>query len=439
MSDPAPRANDSTVATASRRSWRDWLGLNASTLALLGAIFLVTASTELWSPLVPQYLKALRERALAGDVGLVWLIGLYGFYRDALEALNYYVGGAVAGRINTRRALLIFNLLPLAGLAVLMRWQSPGAVFVAVPFLFVWDSVAGPAVVSVVGDALPADRRTMAFSLQAILRRLSRMAAYLVSGLMVWRFGRVQGVRGDALIACGLVLFAWGVQFRLMRTGSRDAVRAWHRPRALWRRFPADLRVLLAADVLARWAEGIAKPFLILYCVPLLSAALDRGTAAYQSVLLNIEAATNIALYVAVGPLASRAGLAKRPYIGLSFVFFGVFPLLVPVLGGAWGAAGLMLAYVLAGGREIGEPARKAMIAELVPVDVKTQAIGLYWAARGVAVAGAAPVGALLWLAGERWHPGGGPYSTFMAAGCAGLAGAVLFYARFGRRAGVNR
>lgn len=96
---------------------RDWLGLNSSTIALLATILLVTASTELWSPLVPEYLKALRGRALSGSTLTILLIGLYGFYRDGLEAVNYYAGGAVSGRFNTRRSLLLFNLLPFVGLA----------------------------------------------------------------------------------------------------------------------------------------------------------------------------------------------------------------------------------------------------------------------------------------------------------------------------------
>jgi hypothetical protein len=34
----------------------------------------------------------------------------------------------------------------------------------------------------------------------------------------------------------------------------------------VWRSFDARLRRLLAADVLARWAEGIPKVFVIIYC-----------------------------------------------------------------------------------------------------------------------------------------------------------------------------
>jgi MFS family permease len=430
----ADRSN--ATLPADRRGWRDWLGLNSSTVALLGTILLVTAATELWSPLIPEYLKALRTQAGAGDAWTILLVGLYGFYRDALEAINYYAGGAIAGRFNSRRALLAFNALPLVGLLILFAWDSAVGVFVAIPFIFAWDSIAGPATITVVGDALPPDRRTMAFSLQAIFRRVSRILAYCISAPLIYYLGRVNGVRADALIAMLFVLAAGAVQYRFMKTASRDTVVAVHRPRHLLRRFDPDLKRLLAADIFARWAEGLAGPFVILFCVPLISTDFNKGAAAYQSILLSIQAVTNIVLYVIIGPLASREGLAKKPYIGLTFLFFALFPISLAVLGPTLGFAGLALAFVVGGLREIGEPARKAMIADLVPPDVRTQAIGMYWSARSVAVMWASPVGALLWIAGNHFRPGAGPLCTFTAAGVLGLIGAALFFQRFGRAIG---
>ena len=415
------------------RSWRDWLGLNSSTLALLAAIFLVTAATELWSPLIPQYLKALREKAGAGDAWTILLVGFYGLYRDGLEALNYYVGGAVAGRFNTRRALLMFNALPLVGLVLLFLWEAEAAVFAAIPFIFAWDSIAGPATITVVGDALPPDRRTMAFSLQSIFRRLSRMFAYAISAPLIFYLGRVDGVRADALIAVGFVLAAAAFQYRFMHTASRDQTVAMHQPKRLLASFSPDLRRLLIADIFARWAEGLAGPLIILYCVPILSDNFATGTALYQSVLLNVQAATNIVLYVVIGPLASREGLAKKPYIGLTFVFFALFPISLVALGEPLGFVGLILAFIIGGLRELGEPARKAMIADLVSPEFRTQAIGLYWSARSAAVMWASPIGALLWLLGNHFRPGLGPAVTFLAAGAVGLLGAALFFASFGK------
>ncbi len=401
-------------------------------MSLLGAILLVTAATELWSPLVPQYLKALQQSALRGDASILLMIGAYGFYRDALEAVNYYAGGAISGRFNTRRALLLFNLLPLAGLVLLFSWKSTAAVFVAIPFIFVWDSIAGPATITVVGDSLDPARRTMAFSMQSIFRRVSRILAYLISAPLIAWLGRVDGLRADVAIAVVLVLLALFVQARYMRIASTDSAVVLNQPLRLLRSFPPDLKRLLAADILARWAEGLAGPFIILFCVPLLSSDPNHGTALYQSVLLTIQAVTNIVLYLVIGPLASREGLSKKPFIGWTFVFFAAFPVSLILLGPKFGMIGLAFAFVVGGFREIGEPARKAMIAELVPHGVRTQAVGLYWSVRGACVMLASPVGALCWLVGERFQPGAGPVLTFSVAGAFGVVGAALFALRFG-------
>lgn len=413
--------------------WRDWLALNSSTVALLAAILLVTASTELWSPLIPEYLRALRTRALAGDVWILLLIGAYGFYRDALEGVNYFIGGAISAKFNTRRALLGFNLLPFVGLLILSTWDAALAVFLAIPFIFVWDSIAGPAIITVVGESVPSERRTMAFSLQAIFRRCSRVLAYLIAAPLIWNLGEITGVQTAAGVAIVFLIGAVAIQYRFMKTATRDAVPALRKPFTLLKRLDPQLKRLLAADICSRWAEGLAGPFIILFCVPILSDDPAKGAAYYASVLLTIQAVTNVVLYVLIGPLASQRGLAKKPYIGLTFVFFALFPVALIVLGPTLGAAGLALAFVVGGMREIGEPARKAMIADLVPPDARTQAIGLYWSARSVSVMLASPVGALLWIAGDAWRPGTGPTFAFLLAGLIGLAGAAFFYVRFGR------
>src|SRR5947209_16711311 len=198
--------------------WRAWLALNTSTGALLAAILLVGMGSELWSPLMPEY--------LAGLASPILLIALYGSAKDFLEACNFYLGGVLAARFNTRRALLLFNALPLIGLGVLLAWPSKYAVFVALPFVGVWNSIAGPATLRVVGDTLAEHRRSMAFSLQSIQKRLSSLLAYFVSGELVLRLGETNGVRAGVALSIVLVAASLAVQYRYMRTAVRDEVRA---------------------------------------------------------------------------------------------------------------------------------------------------------------------------------------------------------------------
>jgi hypothetical protein len=408
--------------------WLAWLALNASTGALLGAILLVGMASELWLPLMPEYLSVLQAPIL--------LIALYGCGKDFLDAVAFYLGGSVAALFNTRRALLLFNALPLIGLAILLLWPSKIAVFVALPFTGIWNSIAGPATLRVVGDSLSEQRRSMAFSLQSIQKRVSSLLAYAVSGQLVLVLGEVGGVRAGLALSVLLVASSLLLQYRFMRTAVTDQVLTLHHPWSILRRFDPQLRRLLVSDILARWCEGMARELVILYCVALLvqsrTADLAAGTAFYVSVLLSVMNATSLVLYLPLGHLASRAGAAKKPFIGVTFVFFALFPLSVVTLGPAFGRWGLVLAFVVGGLREVGEPARKAMITELTSLELRTQAIGVYWAARSAAVMLAPLAGGLIWYFA-------GPEAMFWSASSLGLIGAVLFYARFaGARAGAS-
>src|SRR2546428_4743589 len=124
---------------------------------------------------------------------------------------------------------------------------------------------------------------------------------------------------------------------------------------------------------------------------------------------------TSLLLSLPVGHWASRGGPAKKPFIGLTFVFFALFPLALATLGEAAGVWGLIAAFVVGGLREFGEPARKAMITELVPADCRSQAIGVYWSARGAGIVPASLVGGLVWVFA-------GPRAMLFSAGALGLA-----------------
>jgi MFS family permease len=428
--EPAAEILDAAPAAAADGAGglRARLALNASTGALLAAILLVGMGSELWSPLMPEYLDGLAAPVL--------LIALYGSAKDALEGLNFYLGGVLAGRLGTRRALLFFNALPLAGLAVLLAWPSRYAIFVALPFVGVWNSIAGPATLRVVGDTLAEHRRSMAFSLQSIQKRLSSLLAYFASGELVLLLGKVDGVRAALALSFLLVLVSLLVQYRYMRTAVRDGVRAHDRPLALLARFDPQLRRLLVSEICVRFCDAMPRELVILYCVPILAARLPgagartaaelsaAAVAFYVGVLLVVMNLTSLVLYLPIGHWASRGGAAKKPFIGLTFVFFALFPLALVALGGAFGVWGLVLAFVVGGLREFGEPARKAMITELVPAECRTQAIGIYWSARGAGIAPAAFIGGLVWCLA-------GPRAMLCAAGAIGAIGAALFYLRF--------
>jgi hypothetical protein len=107
-----------------------------------------------------------------------------------------------------------------------------------------------------------------------------------------------------------------------------------------------------------------------------------------------------------------------QPFIGVTFIFFALFPLvLVLVPNEHW----LPVAFIVNGLREIGEPARKALITSLLPESIRARGVGLYWGLRSFAICGASLAGAGLWFAF-------GPEVLLYSAFGLGCVGAGLFY-----------
>jgi MFS family permease len=166
------------------------------------------------------------------------------------------------------------------------------------------------------------------------------------------------------------------------------------------------LKRLLAADCLARWAEGVPKVFVVLYVLDVLRLSpVDYGW------LVAVQRLTSILVYVPLAKLSDR--MNRRPFVALTFAFFALFPLALVSAADFTGAA---LAFVVAGLWEVGEPARKSLIMDLASPTARGRAVGLYYLVRGLTVFPAALLGGWLWTLGATW-----PFYAAFLIGTAGL------------------
>ena len=110
--------------------------------------------------------------------------------------------------------------------------------------------------------------------------------------------------------------------------------------------------------------------------------------------------------------------MAERflPIIVTTFVFFTLFPLSLLF---ALSFEILVLAFILRGLKELGEPTRKALIMDLAFEGRKAAMFGLYYLMRDIIVSLAAFGGAFLWLIN--------PQVNFLAAFAFGIVGTVSF------------
>jgi MFS family permease len=137
-------------------------------------------------------------------------------------------------------------------------------------------------------------------------------------------------------------------------------------------------------------------------------------SAARYGVLVAIQMTTSILVYVPAGKVADKMG--RKPLVILTFVCFALFPLAV-VAAGSYVL--LIAAFVIGGLREIGEPARKAMIVDFAREDLRARSVGLYYLIRGLSITPAAVIGGLLWKIT--------PEFPFMIAATIGLLGTTIF------------
>src|SRR2546430_12743608 len=378
----------------------DFLSLERNVTLASGAVFLLGFGEELWKKFLPKYLEALGAS--------VPVIGLFGTAEDFLDAIYQYPGGWIADRLGRRRAFLFFLGLAFIGYLIYLLGPSWPFAFAGLAFVMAWQSMASPAMFAVIGDSLPPEKRAMGFSIQSFLKRVPIVIAPIVGGVIIARRGIVSGVRLGLIVTLAIAAMTF-LLIRLINITSEA-----HHPTnifGVWDSFQSGLKRLLVSDIFIRTCEGMTDVLVILYVTNVLHVSVARfGT------LLAILFLTTILIYLPAAKAADRVG--RRPFIIATFCAFALYPLSIIV---AHNFAGLVIAFIIGGLREIGEPARKAMIVDFAQPQLRARSVGLYYLLRSLAITPAAAIGGLLWKVT--------PQTPFVMAGAFGVAGVFIFVA----------
>lgn len=375
-------------------------GLTPEIVTVSTAMFVMGFGENLWRRFLPKYLQSLGAPITA--------IGLFGTAEDFLDGIYQYPGGWVADRYGRRAALLLFVSLTAFGYALFALMHAWPVAFVALALIMAWDAMASPTLFAVVGDALPPAKRTMGFTVQSLLRRVPILLAPTLGGLAIARFGLRAGVRLGLVASIVLAVLTLVVASRVRIPVVPDAVptHIGH----VWRSLPRPLRWLLASDVFIRTCDGMVDVFIVLYAANVIGISMTRF-----GVLIAVHAATTMIVQLPAARMAERTG--KKAFVVATFVAFALFPLAI-----VWARsfAALVIAFIVGGLREIGEPARKALIVDLAVPALRARTVGLYYLCRSLAIAPAAFVGGLLWRKS--------PDLPFWIAAVIGFLGTAVFY-----------
>lgn len=393
--------NPGAVKASSRRARvAGFLGLERNVTIASAAVLLIGFGEELWTKFLPKYLEALGATAP--------IVGLFGTGQDFFDAVYQYPGGWLSDRFGRRRAFLIFIALAAAGYFVYLFSPSWPIVFVGLALSLAWHSMASPAIFAVIGDSLPRERRAMGFTLQSILKRLPIVIAPLIGGALIASTGILRGVHIGLVITLVLTAVTALLVLRINIPVQRAEAINIH---GVWKSFHSALKRLLISDIIIRMCEGMTGVLAILY----VTNVRHFGVARY-GMLVAIQMTTSLLVYLPAGKIADRVG--RKPFVIATFFSFALFPLAIV---SASNFTLLAVAFIIGGLREIGEPARKAMILDFAKDNVRARSVGLYYLVRSLSITPAAAVGGLLWKLS--------PQTPFVIAGAIGIVGTFVFAA----------
>ncbi len=406
--------NTETTGTRASRLTA-FLGLQRSTVGVLAMVVLVGMGERMAERFLPIYMLALGGGAMA--------IGLLQAMDNFLSAIYSFPGGYLSDRIGTKKSLLLFNLVAMSGFALVILVPTWQAVLVGAVLFISWSAISLPATLSLIYKVLPQNKRTMGVSMHSLVRRIPMALGPLVGGLFISVWGERDGVRiafGAALCMAAVALVMQQRMIEednaLQADSSNDAgeLTPEKNPWTLFKLMNPSMKRLLVTDILIRFCEQIPYAFVVIWCMKTIATPV---TALQFGALTTIEMATAVLVYIPVAYLADRT--TKKPFVAMTFIFFTLFPL---VLLYSRSFEMLVLAFILRGLKEFGEPTRKALIMDLAPSDCRAGMFGLYYLIRDVIVAFAAVGGAFLWQISPEAN-----LITAFVFGIVGTTGFMLF------------
>ncbi len=378
----------------------EFLSLERNVSIASAAVFLLGLGEELWKKFLPKYLEALGANT--------FLIGLFGTAENFLDAIYQYPGGRLADTVGRRRAFLTFLSIAAGGYLIYLLSPSWPYVFLGLTFAMAWQSMASPAIFATIADALPPNRRAMGFTIQSILKRVPIVVAPLIGGALIAHYGIVNGIHiglvVTLILAAIAILLVHRINIQIKSSKANNVV-------DVWRSFHAALKRLLISDVIIRMCEGMTGVLTIIYVTN-----VHRVSVARYGWLIAIQMTTSILVYLPAGKIADRTG--RKPFVVVTFVSFALFPIAVII---ASSFSLLVIAFIIGGLREIGEPARKAMIVDFAREDMRARSVGLYYLIRSLSITPAGAIGGLLWNFA--------PEVPFVTAGLIGVLGTIVFVA----------
>lgn len=385
---------------------KEFLGINKGLTGLLIMVVLVGMGEKMAERFLPLYLTALGATLL--------IPGLLNGLDIFLSAVYSIPGGWFTARYGYKKSLMYFNLIAMAGYAIVIIIPHWIAVVIGSFFFLSWTSLSLPAAMELIRGEVSRNKQIMGVSLHSLVRRIPMALGPLIGGVLIDQFGITDGIRLSFVIAFILGMVSTVIQQFTIKSDfqQRDI------PHAIVSisKFPSSLAWLLTSDILVRYCEQMPYAYIALWTVDTVGGA--NISAIQFGILTAIEMIVALLVYIPVAYFADR--MRKKPFVVVTYFFFTLFPLAIWV---STNFSLLIFAFIIRGLKEFGEPTRKALIMDLSPEGQKSVYFGSYYFYRDIVVTGSAILGAFLWKNLT-------PAATFLTSAVFGLAGVLVFILR---------
>jgi MFS family permease len=426
--------------------FRQFFSFERDVLVLSVALFAFSLGFQMTSRYIPRYLSVL------GASGFV--IGLFGTVQNVIGAAYPYPGGAISDRTGSRFALTLFGVLSTLGFLFWLVAPAVGPLTVAgvtiEPWFWIfvglflaqaWKSFGLGATFAIVKQSVPPSKLARGFASTEVFRRTAFLFGPLIAaGVLYWIAGFEVGFQVILAIAIVFGAVATVAQHYLYDAADTQIGKSFEGIAEIRRdlaAMPDELRPLLVADTLVRFANGMVYVFFIIVVTEFLEVGLTVGSVAldpdvFFGLLLGVEMAVAIVSMPIAATLAESVGL--KPVVGFGFSVYAIFPVLL-ILAPA-NAAVLTLLFAYSGLRFAGLPAHKALIVGPAERDTGGRVAGSYYLVRNLIVIPSAALGGAIYdgfsVPLTDLTYAGQPTLAFSLATAIGLLGTGYFFL-FGR------
>lgn len=379
-----------------------FLGLNRSMSAMLIMVILLGMGEKMGERFLPIYILAIG--------GSVVAVGFLNALDNFLSAIYSWIGGTVSDKVGYKKALMIYTGFSIFGYLIIILFPSWQAVLIGAIFFISWTALSLPAILSLVSSTLKKEKQTMGVSMHSLIRRIPMAIGPLAGGILIQMFGILNGARIAFAVALVFALFSLIFIVVYIEDKPEKSIPVINVIDTL-KQMPKPLKTLLLSDILIRFAEQIPYAFVVVWIMQ-----NNQQSAVNFSFLTMIEMAVAMIVYIPVAYLSEK--ISNKVIVSITFGFFTIFPV---ILLFSTGMPMLILAFVIRGLKEFGEPTRKALIVKLANEGPKATTFGTYYLLRDIVVSIATLFSASLWLIS--------PQANFLTASAFGLLGTLIFIA----------